>query len=167
MATLIHNQIQEIGQRRISVILLLPWMICWLTVFPLIHVHPEADHAHGQTHHHHGGLVHSVFSQDLPCEFGTNSKPSFSEKTHFIGVPTASHTHSHFLTHSEITLSAINQAPDEPLKKQFVESVVLIKQDHSPTYCVKEGNIILPQRSDFSYHITHPYFSRPPPVLTI
>jgi hypothetical protein len=36
---------------------------------PLFHVHPEADHRHGDAGHVHGGTVHTVFSQDLPCEY--------------------------------------------------------------------------------------------------
>ena len=36
---------------------------------PLVHIHPEADHHHGSADHRHGGTVHTVFSQDLPCEF--------------------------------------------------------------------------------------------------
>lgn len=36
---------------------------------PLVHIHPEADHHHGEIGHVHGGTVHTVFSPDLSCEF--------------------------------------------------------------------------------------------------
>ena len=167
MATLIYQGVQTTGRRRIAVILQLPWIALWLTIFPLFHVHPEADHAHGQTHHHHGGLVHSVFSQDLPCEFGTNSKPSFGEKARLIGIVGAFPTHSHFLNHSEITLSAIYQASDEPIKKQFAGFVGPVNQDHSRTYWPARGKEHPEQRIFLPYQLTNPYVSRPPPVLTI
>lgn len=38
---------------------------------PLFHVHPEADHRHGEVGHVHGGTVHTVWSPDLDCEFST------------------------------------------------------------------------------------------------
>lgn len=36
---------------------------------PLVHVHPEADHRHGDQGHVHDGTVHTVFSPDLDGEF--------------------------------------------------------------------------------------------------
>ena len=45
------------------------WTSLWMLAAPLVHIHPEADHRHGAADHKHGGTVHTVFSQDLPCEF--------------------------------------------------------------------------------------------------
>ncbi len=45
------------------------WTSVWMLAVPLFHVHPEADHRHGEVGHIHGGTVHTVFSQDLSCEF--------------------------------------------------------------------------------------------------
>lgn len=50
-------------------LLSLVWLMVWLVTFPLVHVHPEADHAHGAPEHVHGGLYHSVLSKDFSCEF--------------------------------------------------------------------------------------------------
>jgi hypothetical protein len=45
------------------------WVSVWMLVAPLVHIHPEADHRHGDPGHVHGGTVHTVFSKNLPCEF--------------------------------------------------------------------------------------------------
>lgn len=47
----------------------LMWAVLWMLVAPLVHIHPEADHRHGDPSHVHGGTVHTVFSSDLSCEF--------------------------------------------------------------------------------------------------
>lgn len=155
-----------LGRHNLMYVLFLPWVTFWLTVFPLFHIHPEADHAHGQTHHHHGGLVHSVLSKDLPCEFGQGTQPTSTSESQFTGVHFPKTIPAHTGSHSEISLFAINQAPDDPLKKQFIESVVLVRQDHSLAYCVAWGKGISQERSFSSYHFINPYRSRPPPVLT-
>jgi hypothetical protein len=45
------------------------WAIVWMLVVPVFHVHPETDYDHGQANHHHGGIVHTVFSPDLDGEY--------------------------------------------------------------------------------------------------
>jgi hypothetical protein len=51
---------------RVAVIV---WAALWMLAAPLVHIHPEADHRHGDPGHVHGGTVHTVFSKDLNCEF--------------------------------------------------------------------------------------------------
>lgn len=48
------------------------WAIVWLLVVPLIHVHPEIDHHHGEAGHVHAGTVHTIFSPDLDGEFDSS-----------------------------------------------------------------------------------------------
>lgn len=36
------------------------WLVLWVITLPLIHIHPEADHAHGMSGHVHGGTYHSI-----------------------------------------------------------------------------------------------------------
>ncbi len=36
------------------------WLIVWVLTLPLVHIHPEADHAQGISHHIHGGTYHSI-----------------------------------------------------------------------------------------------------------
>lgn len=36
------------------------WLVIWVLTLPLIHIHPEIDHAHGMSGHLHGGTYHSI-----------------------------------------------------------------------------------------------------------
>ena len=36
------------------------WLVIWVISLPLVHIHPEADHAHGMSGHVHGGAYHSI-----------------------------------------------------------------------------------------------------------
>ncbi|HEX5646547.1 MAG TPA: hypothetical protein VFX56_06220, partial [Nitrospira sp.] len=45
------------------------WGSIWMLVVPLFHVHPRADHHHGEAGHVHGGTVHTVWSPDLDDEY--------------------------------------------------------------------------------------------------
>jgi len=36
------------------------WLVIWVLTLPLVHIHPEADHAHGMAGHVHGGTYHSI-----------------------------------------------------------------------------------------------------------
>ena len=40
--------------------LLRVWLVLWVITLPLIHIHPEADHAHGMSGHLHGGTFHTI-----------------------------------------------------------------------------------------------------------
>ncbi len=143
------------------------WMVLWVTIFPLVHVHPEADHAHGAATHHHGGLVHSVLSEDLPCEFGTHSHSSSTSQPHFTSLPLTAHSHSHVLSHAEYTFSALTPFSDLPIKKQIPETVVIGIQDQALPYGVDWEKVTRQQIDPLFNQLIAPHFSRPPPVLTI
>ena len=36
------------------------WLVIWVITLPLVHIHPEADHAHAKSGHVHGGTYHSI-----------------------------------------------------------------------------------------------------------
>ncbi len=36
------------------------WLVIWVVSLPLIHIHPEVDHAHGMSGHVHGATYHSI-----------------------------------------------------------------------------------------------------------
>ena len=83
---------------------------------PFFHVHPEADHRHGDDQHVHGGTFHTVFSQDLECEY--------AEAAHDSTCPDAAHQHlqslvhaGHGLNHPEIQFSLLTGQFDRPLPK--------------------------------------------------
>lgn len=56
--------------RQTPSILLCIWVVNWLLVVPLFHVHADAAHHHHESGPHHGGIAHTVFSKDLDGEFG-------------------------------------------------------------------------------------------------
>jgi hypothetical protein len=92
------------------------WLITWMLVVPLFHVHPEADHRHGEIGHAHGGTIHTVFSPDLECEY--------TKTVHDPTCPEAAHQHlqarahpGHALNHPEIEFSLLTVPIDRPLPK--------------------------------------------------
>jgi hypothetical protein len=87
------------GNMAWSRVVVLVWASLWMLAVPLVHIHPEADHRHGAADHNHGGTVHTVFSQDLPCEFSTYNHASVADEEsrcplHLIAQPT--HGFEHF-----------------------------------------------------------------------
>ncbi|MEO5954763.1 MAG: hypothetical protein ABIR36_03595 [Nitrospiraceae bacterium] len=85
---------------------------------PLFHVHPDADHRHGDASHVHGGTLHTVFSQDLECEY--------TDDVHDPTCPEAAHQHlqlqalahsGHAVNHPEIEFSLLTSSVDRPLPK--------------------------------------------------
>lgn len=107
-----------------SRLLILLWASIWMLIVPLVHVHPEADHAHGGDRHMHGGTIHTVFSQDLECEF--------EDAAHDSTCPDATHPHlqslvhsGHGLNHPEIEFSLLTVPVDRPLPKPGVTVSVL------------------------------------------
>ena len=92
------------------------WLITWMLVIPFFHVHPEGDHHHGDANHAHGGMIHTVFSPDLECEF--------TETIHDSTCPEAAHQHlqtsayfGHALNHAELDFSLLTVPIDRPLPK--------------------------------------------------
>ena len=92
-----------------SRLVVLVWVSLWMLAAPLVHIHPEADHRHGDTSHVHGGTVHTVFSQDLPCEYLIYDHASVADDEsrcplHLIAQP------PHGLEHFEIDLVLASSA---------------------------------------------------------
>ncbi|WP_447971463.1 hypothetical protein [Nitrospira sp. M1] len=91
------------------------WLMLWLMAFPLIHIHPEADHAHGNQTHEHGGLFHSVLSQDLACEFHHHSTHDFSAPEGTKNIHHCDHAQTHQLNHDEIGFSILSASSHDSL----------------------------------------------------
>jgi hypothetical protein len=103
---------------------ILMWASIWMLMVPLFHVHPEADHHHGDLSHIHGGTVHTVFSPDLECEY--------TEIVHDPTCPEAVHQHlqarahpGHALNHPEIEFSLLTVPIDRPLPKPGITVAAL------------------------------------------
>jgi hypothetical protein len=99
------------------------WLMTWMLVFPLFHVHPEGDHHHGEASHIHGGTIHTVFSQDLECEF--------QEIAHHSTCPEAEHQHlqasthvGHALNHAELDFSLLSI----PIERQLPKVGIVIAE---------------------------------------
>ena len=94
-----------------SRVVVLMWVSLWMLAAPLVHIHPEADHRHGDPGHVHGGTVHTVFSKDLNCEFSHYNHASVSHDgsrcpLHLIAQP------PHGFEHLEIDLAlALSAGP--------------------------------------------------------
>jgi len=102
----------------------LVWTMTWTIVVPLFHVHPEADHRHGNDHHTHGGTIHAVFSPDLECEY--------TGYVHDLTCPKASHQHlearvhaGHAASHTEIEFSLLSGPNDRPTGRPGISVSVL------------------------------------------
>lgn len=96
--------------------MILVWAMTWTIMVPLFHVHPEADHRHGNGNHVHGGTVHTVFSPDLECEY--------TDAIHDLTCPEAAHQHlqasahsGHAFNHPEIEFSLLGAPKDRPAEK--------------------------------------------------
>ena len=54
------------------------WVSSWLILLPLVHVHPEIEHHHGDFGHVHPIVMHTVFSGSLESEDLTESGTDIS-----------------------------------------------------------------------------------------
>ena len=109
--------------RRFRVVPVL-WLTLWMLVIPLFHVHPEADHRHGEIGHVHGGTVHTVFSPDLECEY--------KDDVHDQTCPEAAHQHlqaraysGHAFNHPETQFSLLTVPIDRPQPKPGITVAAL------------------------------------------
>ena len=113
--------------RRFHVVSVL-WLVLWMLVIPLIHVHPEADHRHGIADHVHGGVFHTVFSQDLEGEYGHHVHAHDAPVMQSPILPLLGAS-AELLRHPEIGLSFLSSSPDRPSAKQALTDVVLAEVD--------------------------------------
>ena len=98
---------------RWSRVTVLMWLSVWMLVVPLFHVHPEADHLHGTAGHVHGGTVHTVWSGDLACEFGSHEKAAPT------GIALSKHSPQGRHDHPEFGFSLLNDSNDRKSFKLF------------------------------------------------
>lgn len=135
------------------------WASVWMLAVPLFHVHPEADHRHGEIGHVHGGTVHTVWSPDLDCEFdghqqGDRTKASAQDGIGDIAL--FSHAGD---THSEVSLSLLSDSTDRKLLKPFVAQAFGVSS--VPTSDVKRSVRIV--WSAVSVPLPVPYSPTPSP----
>ncbi len=92
------------------------WLMLWMVAVPLVHVHPEADHRHGNSGHVHGGTIHTVLSPDLECEYAVRVRDETCRGAahHQLQVSGQS---GHAFTHPEIEFSLLGQPNDRSAGK--------------------------------------------------
>ena len=144
------------------------WLVVWMLVIPLIHIHPEIRHAHGAQDHIHKAQYHSLFSEEHTHEFHEHSHPAplhlskaFSESIE------SEHIFDHVFNHQEIGFSLLNKSGDDPLVPPGPGGVLVIS-DYPSLKIIR-----LLAGSDFSQGSPHTglfdsqHRVRPPPSLSI
>ncbi len=144
--------------------LLRVWLILWVVTLPFIHIHPEADHAHGMQGHLHGGTFHTVLSGTPICAYHDHQHhhDSFSSGETFGVTHTSSHQ-SHGFEHSMYGFSVLNASIDcQWEKSEFLnDGVVIYALD---VFCVSMPDVSL-RKSLFSI-LPENFSPRAPPVLS-
>lgn len=93
---------------------------------PLFHVHPDADHRHGEAGHFHGGTVHTVLSRDLDCEFAGDEESYGAEvgaEDHAAAFIRPAHGWSE---HPEFGLSILTDSTDRKSLKPCLTQTLAI-----------------------------------------
>lgn len=125
-----QHVLSSVSKRRT---ILVAWLTAWMLAVPLVHVHPEADHHHGAPGHVHGGISHTVFSSDLPCEYSSNHDGRVVVSADAKGYPAVGGQSTHPFDHPEITFSLLTSAPEwDSWKPAFVGVVITVDERLSP-----------------------------------
>ena len=153
---------------RVPVFLSRGWFVIWMVVFPLVHIHPETDHAHGQPNHLHSGLYHSVFSNDLSCEFHETDhhfhSPHHKSHAEFLKIGQVS---SHILGHAEIGFTLLSRTLIEQIisppqtNHMIIEEVLYLPSRISSSEIFSSGS------SPPFWLIASHHYIRPPPFLSL
>ena len=104
-------------------VVLVAWVILWMLMVPLFHVHPEADHHHGITGHVHGGIVHTVFSPDLACEYTARIHDSGCLETDHPHFQSGGHF-GHAFGHPEVGFTLLGASNDHLTGKPHLTPAV-------------------------------------------
>ena len=113
--------------------LLRAWLIVWVVTLPLVHIHPEADHAHGMPGHVHGGTYHSILLNTPICAYQDHQHhhDSFSPENTFGSSQSSSHP-PHGFEHATYSFSVLNSSIDlESEKSEFLHDGVVTSDGES------------------------------------
>lgn len=101
-----------------SRVVLLSWASLWMLIVPLVHVHPEVEHNHGDPGHVHHAVTHTVFSAPLECEEPSEEDDICPSGTHQ-HVQFNGH-HGHSFTHPEIEFALAASSATPTVSKIFL-----------------------------------------------
>ena len=146
------------------------WLVLWVITLPLIHIHPEADHAHGMSGHLHGGTFHTILL-NTPVSAHQDHEQHHHDGFFFLGDGFESSQPplhpSHGFEEATYGFSVIKPSIDlESEKSEFPNDGVV-------TYNVESLNVPYVSKPDVSVRkrlfsiLPKTLSPRAPPVLTI
>ena len=143
------------------------WASLWMLAVPLFHVHPEADHRHGEIGHVHGGTVHMAWSSDLDCEFDGHQQVDRTERSTQDGIGNLAQFSHVGDRHTEFSLSLLSNSTDRKSLKPFVAQVLgvssAIVSDVERSVGIQRGMTPVPPSIPFIHAIS----PRAPPSLLV
>jgi hypothetical protein len=151
-------------------ILLRIWLILWVITLPLVHIHPEADHAHGMPGHVHGGTYHTALSSTPICAYENHQHhhDSFSPEEAFPSPDSPIHP-PHGLEHDTLTFSVLNSSID-PIFEESVSfptsDIAVACEMETPSLSFVFAIDASPPATPFSI-LTNSLSPRAPPILSV
>ena len=144
------------------------WLVVWMLLVPLIHIHPEIAHSHGAHEHIHGSQYHSVFSDDQSQEF---HKHFHSAHSHYLRNTSqtinGNHLYDHVYNPPEIGFSFLTKSGADLLDSPGPAKLLLFSD------CSYLNNICFlvkshpSQGSPFHRLLGFHLRVRPPPFLSL
>jgi len=96
------------------------WLILWMLVIPLFHVHTDADQRDGKQ----VGAFHTIFTPALDGEYGHPVHAHDAPMIQPLGFPFLN-AFSGLLGHPELGFSFLSSSPDSSFAEQTMENRVL------------------------------------------
>lgn len=159
-----HLTYTNLSAARVAIII---WASLWMLAVPLFHIHPEADHRHGEIGHVHGGTVHTAWSPDLDCEFDSQRQVDRTGQSAQGGASSLAQFSHLGDSHAEFSLSLLNDSTDRKSLKPFgVQALGFSSAAASDV----EGSILIVWSTTsvrLSAPFLHTHSPRAPPSLLI
>jgi len=142
------------------------WLIIWVITLPLVHIHPDADHAYGMPGHVHGGTYHTILIDTPVSAHQDHQHDSFSLGEAFGPSKSPSHP-PHGFEEETYGLSLIKPSIDlESEKSEFPNDLVLtLNVEPLGLTGVSKPNFT-PKKRRFSI-LPKTLSPRAPPILSI
>ncbi len=146
------------------------WLVLWVITLPLVHIHPEADHAHGMSGHVHGGTYHTVLSTTPICAYEDHQHHhgSFSTGEPFGTLDSSTHI-PHGLEHSTYSFSVLNSSIDPIFEGSLSDSTcdaVSARETETPRLSFVSVIDTSPPARPF-WVLTNTLSARGPPFLSV
>jgi hypothetical protein len=146
------------------------WLILWVICLPLIHIHPEADHAHGMPGHVHGGTFHTDLTKSPICAYEDHRHHHDSHSAgKLFGAPDSAAHPLHGIEHDTYSFSVLNSSIDPILEgtaSSSISAAAITRKLETPgTFFVARIDLFSPEtRLLVLAYILSP---RAPPFLSV